>query len=95
MEAIQREIEELGSDKEHRFVAAYDIAIERDGQAFSGKRAFFRDRFDGFSNAFLFEFNGWFVEYRMVFVRDLERIADDFVNNHSWGDLPEPEKKKE
>ncbi|MFP6596402.1 MAG: hypothetical protein VCC01_03005 [Candidatus Hydrogenedentota bacterium] len=93
-EQIMAEIIARGTDDEHRFIAMYDIAIEREGKAFFGKRAFFRDKDEIFSNAYLFEFGEWFVEYRCVFARDLERVAEQFLTDHSWGDIETDEESK-
>lgn len=84
LEVIQQEILDAGTDEEHRFIAAYDIAIERGGKPVYGKRAYFRDRMEAFSNAYIFEHGEWFVEYRAVFARDLEWVAERFVLNHAW-----------
>ena len=93
LRAIEDEITASGMDDEHRFIAAYDIFIERAGKPVGGKRPYFRDRDDGFTNAYLFEYGDWYVEYRTVFARDLERIAEKFVLEHSWGKVAEATKE--
>jgi hypothetical protein len=93
LKAIEDEIAASGTDEEHRFIASYDLFIERAGKPVAGKRAYFRDRFDAFTNAYLFEYGDWYVEYRTVFARDLERLAEKFVLEHSWGKAAESKKK--
>lgn len=93
LEIIKADIIASGNDKEHRFIAAYDIAITQGELPVYGKRAFFRDRFNVFTNAYIFEFKDYFVEYRTVFARDLERVAEGFVTLHSWN-VPPPVKEE-
>lgn len=89
--AIMQEIEESGADAEHRFVASYDIPIMRGEIPYFGKKAFFRTKDERFMNAYLFEYGGWFVEYRTEFIRDLERPAEKFVLDHTWFEGAGPE----
>jgi hypothetical protein len=84
MNAIRQEMLDAGKDEEHRFVAVYDIAIVKGENPYAGKRAYFRHEVDVFSNAYLFKFGDWFIEYRSVFDRDLEWSEDQFVKDHPW-----------
>lgn len=80
------EIEASGTDEEHRFIAYYDVPVTRgEKNAFFGKRAFFRTDDNYFLNAYIFEFEDWFIEYHTEFHRDLERAAEQFIFDHSWG----------
>jgi hypothetical protein len=84
MDAVMAEILEAGKDREHRFIAHYDVVIVRDEKPFFAKRLFFRDKFDWFTNVYIVEYGNWIVEYRNVFPRNLERNGDDFVLRHEW-----------
>lgn len=97
LENVVAEIEAAGADAEHRFIAYYDVPILRGDNAYFGKRAFFRTEEGRFLNAFIFEYEDWFIEYRVEFPRDRERNADQFVFDHSWGPKAgtDPNKKSE
>ncbi|MFP6583350.1 MAG: hypothetical protein VCD00_12455 [Candidatus Hydrogenedentota bacterium] len=86
LDAIMQEIEESGTDEEHRFVALYDVPIMRGELPYFGKKAFFRTKNERFANTYLFEYGVWFVEYRTEFTRDLERHAEKFLTDHTWFD---------
>lgn len=89
MDEVTAEILEAGKDREHRFIAYYDVVIVRDEKPFFAKRLFFRDKFDWFTNVYIVEYGKWLVEYRMVFPRNLERNVDDFVLRHEWNTVTE------
>ena len=80
------EIEASIEHAEHRFIASYDVPIVRNEKPYFGKKAYFRTDDGRFLNAFVFEFGTWFVEYRSEFARDLDRDAEKFVQDHSWGE---------
>ena len=86
MEKVVAGIEAAGSHPEHRFIAYYDVPITRgEKNAYFGKRAFFRTADNRFLNAYIFELEDWLIEYRTEFHRDMERVAEQFLFDHSWG----------
>jgi hypothetical protein len=87
MTEIQAELEAASLDEEYRFIASYDLAIARGEKSFMGKRVYFRTRENAFTNAYLFEYGPWFVEYRVEFDRNLDQLSERILNDHSWGDL--------
>jgi len=84
MLAINEEILESGSDEEHRFISRYDISVARGKEKYQGKKSYFRHENDIFTNIHLFEYGDWYIEYRATYDRDLEWLAEDFVQDHPW-----------
>ena len=92
VEEIKSEFNKIEKDPEYRFIATYDIPLAQGKQLFNGKKVYFRISDGVFANVFVVEYKDYFVQYSVHFPRDLDRVAEAFVNDYKWA--PEIEQTK-
>ena len=79
------------NDPEARFITTFDVPIVQGGKLYNGKKSLFRVSDGAFMNVHIFEYDDYIVRYYYSYPRDLERVAEAFVNEFKWN--PEAETK--